>query len=101
MVEAAKELGDKGVIAEVDCTVEKDLCDKFGVKGYPTIKYFSNGKSSDYTKGRSQKEFVNFILDQGKPAVTVVASSKEVCLIILALFLSNSSMSWLVPLLLH
>lgn len=29
------------IIADVDCTQEKDLCGKFGVSGYPTIKYFT------------------------------------------------------------
>lgn len=29
------------VIADVDCTVEQDLCKRFDVKGYPTIKYFN------------------------------------------------------------
>ena len=30
-------------IADVDCTKDnsKDLCSKFGVKGYPTIKAFT------------------------------------------------------------
>lgn len=31
------------VVADVDCTQEKDLCSKYGVKGYPTIKYFTTG----------------------------------------------------------
>ena len=29
------------VVADVDCTIHKDLCSKYGVKGYPTIKYFT------------------------------------------------------------
>ena len=29
------------VIADVDCTVEADLCGDYDVSGYPTIKYFT------------------------------------------------------------
>ena len=33
---------DKVVVADVDCTAEgKDLCERFGVQGFPTIKYFN------------------------------------------------------------
>ena len=43
------------VIADVDCTVEQDLCGEYDVKGYPTIKYFTSEtseKGDDYTGGR-------------------------------------------------
>ena len=43
------------VVADVDCTVEQDLCSKYDVKGYPTIKYFTAETpetGSDYSGGR-------------------------------------------------
>jgi thioredoxin-like negative regulator of GroEL len=30
-------------LAEVDCTVNKEVCGKFEIKGYPTLKYFIDG----------------------------------------------------------
>lgn len=30
------------VIGDVDCTVHQDLCQRFEVRGYPTIKYFKD-----------------------------------------------------------
>lgn len=43
------------VIGDVDCTVEKDLCSKYGVRGYPTIKYFTGATAAEgdsYEGGR-------------------------------------------------
>lgn len=43
------------IIADVDCTKEQDLCQKYGVQGYPTIKYFTGATSAQgdaYNGGR-------------------------------------------------
>ena len=39
------------IIADVDCTVEKDLCSKYGVRGYPTIKTFTGNPDGDAYEG--------------------------------------------------
>ena len=49
MAPAWKELGDlytqstDTVIGEVDCTVAQDLCTKYDIVGYPTLKYVQAG----------------------------------------------------------
>jgi len=43
------------VIADVDCTKEQDLCQKYGVQGSPTIKYFTGATAATgdaYNGGR-------------------------------------------------
>ena len=47
-----------GVVADVDCTKDdaKDLCSRMGVKGYPTIKYFTETTAAtgdSYEGGRT------------------------------------------------
>ena len=39
--EAATTLKEKNIaLAKIDCTEEADLCQSFGVEGYPTLKVF-------------------------------------------------------------
>lgn len=52
------------LIADVDCTVEQDLCSEYDVKGYPTIKYFTSetdAKGADYSGGRSAEDLKSFV----------------------------------------
>jgi len=49
------------LVGDVDCTAEgKDLCEKFSVGGYPTIKYGDPGDMKDYEGGRSFEDFKKF-----------------------------------------
>merc|ERR1711920_257269 len=49
------------LVADVDCTAKgKDLCEKVGVKGYPTIKYGDPDDLKDYEGGRSYDDLKKF-----------------------------------------
>merc|ERR1719183_1113074 len=71
------------VIADVDCTEDdaKDVCEKQGVSGYPTIKYWTKDsrEGKDYQGGRDidgLKEFVEENL-AGPDPFTVLKSVDE------------------------
>jgi|EP00670_Eutreptiella_braarudii_P005527 protein disulfide-isomerase A6 len=54
------------LIGDVDCTVEKDLCSRFDVKGYPTIKYWNSDAGKDgikYSGGRDFQVLRDFVKD--------------------------------------
>jgi protein disulfide-isomerase-like protein len=59
---AAVKAAGKGSIAAVDCTVHKDLCGKYAVKGFPTILFFKNGKNEKYSGAREAKDFTSFMM---------------------------------------
>jgi len=48
-------------VAKVDCTVEKDVCGTIGVRGYPTVKLFVDGKIHDYNGQRTTDAFTTFV----------------------------------------
>jgi len=48
-------------VVDVDCTAGgKDLCQKYGVGGYPTIKYGDPSDFKDYNGGRSFEDLKKF-----------------------------------------
>jgi protein disulfide-isomerase-like protein len=71
------------VIADVDADQHKELSSRFGVQGFPTIKYFParSTEGEDYNGGRELEDLVDFInrkagtnvhLQVAKTAVTVL-----------------------------
>jgi len=54
---------DDVVVAHIDCTAHKDVCQKAEVKGYPTLKIYFNGQVHKGYKGprdeESLKKFAN------------------------------------------
>jgi protein disulfide-isomerase A6 len=54
------------VIANVDADAHRTIGGRFGVSGFPTIKFFPKGKTDpvDYNSGRDLDSFLDFIYDQ-------------------------------------
>jgi thiol-disulfide isomerase/thioredoxin len=52
---------DDCVVANVDATQQEALAERYDVKGYPTIKFFSKDGVIEYEGGRSLGDFVSFL----------------------------------------
>ncbi|CAH0486649.1 unnamed protein product [Peronospora farinosa] len=54
---------DDVLIAKVDATANEELKERFNIKGFPTLFYFSpdSDEPEDYSNGRDKESFVEFI----------------------------------------
>ncbi|XP_038899679.1 probable protein disulfide-isomerase A6 [Benincasa hispida] len=62
-VATAFKLEEDVVIANLDADKYRDLAEKYGISGFPTLKFFpkSNKNGEDYDGGRDVDDFVSFI----------------------------------------
>jgi len=80
---AASQLKGKVKLGAVDATVHGGLASRYGVRGYPTIKYFAQGKKSDaeeYDGGRTTGDITSWALskfEEQLPAPEVTQLSKQ------------------------
>ena len=64
-------------LAQVDCTVEEELCMQHEIRGYPTLKVIrgSENKPDDYDGPREASGIVDYMVAQSKPAVQTIESA--------------------------
>lgn len=62
-VASAYKLEGDVVIANLDADKHKDLAERYGISGFPTLKFFPKGNKAgeDYDGGRDVDDFVSFI----------------------------------------
>lgn len=68
------------LIAKVDCDEHKSVCSKFGVTGFPTIKWFPKGslEPKDFSGGRTLESLVEFVNQEAGTHVKVSAPVSDV-----------------------
>ncbi|KAG6704078.1 hypothetical protein I3842_07G118200 [Carya illinoinensis] len=68
------------LIAKVDCDDQKNLCSKYGVTGYPTIKWFPKGslEPKKYEGPRTAEALTEFVNTEGGANVKVASVPSDV-----------------------
>jgi protein disulfide-isomerase A1 len=65
-------------LGKLDATVHKKYSEKYGVSGFPTLKFFINGDAIEYGGGRTESEIINWLRKKTQPSTTEVSSADEV-----------------------
>lgn len=73
-----KELKSDIKLAKVDATVETKLAEKYGVQGFPTIKFFKKGTPIDYGGGRTGEEIITWLNKKTGPPAKILETAEEV-----------------------
>ena len=68
LADAAAASGADFKVAEVDCTVETDLCKVFGIRGYPTLNLLDGETMYAYRSERSAEALLTFAMEGYKNA---------------------------------
>lgn len=79
-VKAAKQLADSGSdikLAKVDATIETELAEKHGVRGYPTLKFYRKGISIEYNGGRLADDIVHWLVKKTGPVAKDLPSVEK------------------------
>uniref|UniRef100_A0A8C6PI87 Protein disulfide-isomerase n=1 Tax=Nothobranchius furzeri TaxID=105023 RepID=A0A8C6PI87_NOTFU len=67
-------------LGKVDATEETELAQEFGVRGYPTIKFFKGGDKEspkEYSAGRQADDIVNWLKKRTGPSVATLNEVTE------------------------
>jgi len=71
---AATTLKEKNIaLAKIDCTEEAELCQSYGVEGYPTLKVFRGPDNiTPFTAQRKSDAIISYMTKQSLPSVSVL-----------------------------
>jgi len=64
-------------IAELDATEHGEVAEKYGVQGYPTLKFFIDGEPIDYSGEREGPAIENFINKKINPTSKALTKAEE------------------------
>merc|ERR1712038_1869344 len=64
-------------LGKLDATEESKTAEKFEVRGYPTLKFFKNGKPMEYGGGRTAETIVSWVEKKTGPPAKTLAGAED------------------------
>jgi len=64
-------------LGKMDATEEAKVAEKYEVRGYPTLKFFRNGKDTEYNGGRTAETIVSWLEKKTGPPAKTLATVEE------------------------
>lgn len=64
-------------LGKVDATEQKELGEKFEIRGYPTLKLFREGKPVEYNAGRTAQDIIRWMKKKSGPAAAEIKTADE------------------------
>merc|ERR1712214_210918 len=64
-------------LGKLDATEESKTAEKFEVRGYPTLKFFKNGKPMEYGGGRTAETIVSWVEKKTGPPAKALAGADD------------------------
>lgn len=75
--ETLKKEGSAIKLADVNCEKNNEICTRFQIPGFPTLKLFKNGTPyKDYEDGRTASDIVSFLKRKTGPVATPLKSGE-------------------------
>ncbi|PWA01489.1 hypothetical protein BB558_002416 [Smittium angustum] len=71
-VAASKLKENKINLGKIDCTVETTICDKYNIKGFPTLYVFKDGQHLAYNGTRKSDGIISYMKKQNLPSITAI-----------------------------
>ncbi|KAH9501828.1 hypothetical protein DERF_012640 [Dermatophagoides farinae] len=65
------------LLAKVDATKETDLAENYDVRGYPTLKFFRNGKPIDYNGDRTAEGIIKWLKKKTGPPAQDLTTAED------------------------
>jgi protein disulfide-isomerase A1 len=63
-------------LAKVDCTETQETCEKYAVRGFPTVLFFKNGNMKEYSGQRTADGIVDWLRARSGPRVATLADDE-------------------------